>query len=217
MIMWLRKREGMFPRPTGYVIRILVVCLVAVIFCTGCQKGAVHQPTQDQLFSRIMSADNYSVEFVRGESTKLQGDIGILTASTGYLTPLTRSQLAGSIAGRFETMANIGIAVMPLNEKELGFDSVDSKEIQAARLMTDVCLAFSQAPHGPIASVQDIARRISKEGTLTPQDSAYLQKLSLNLKKASDLIGRYVKETDSSARTVIAEQVADVCTQLKGQ
>ena len=164
-----------------------------------------------------MSADNYSVEFVRGEITKLQGDMGILTASTGYMTPLTRSQLAGSIAGRFETMANIGIAAMSLNEKNLGFDSVDSKEIQAARLMTDVCLACSQTLHGPISSVQDIAGRVSQKGTLTPQDSSYLQNLSLNLKKASDLIGRYVTETDSSARTVIVEQVAEVCTQLKGQ
>jgi hypothetical protein len=89
--------------------------------------------------------------------------------------------------------------------------------MRLARLTTDVCLACSQKPHGPIASVQDIARRISKEGTLTAQDSAYLQNLSLNLKKASDLIGRYVTETDSSARTVIVEQVAEVCTQLKGQ
>lgn len=217
MIAWLRRREDGSPRPAGYVIRILIVCLVAVILCTGCQKGAVHQPTQDQLLARIMSADNYSVEFVRGETASVTGDIGILTTSTGYLTPLTRSQLAGSIAGRFETLANIGMAMMPLNEKELGFDSVDSKEIQAARLMTDVCLACSQKPHGPIASVQEIARRISKEGTLTAQDSGYLQNLSLNLKKASDLIGRYVKETDSSARTVILERVAEVCTQLKGQ
>jgi len=52
---------------------------------------------------------------------------------------------------------------------------------------------------------------------LTPQDSTYLQNLSLNLKKTSDLIGRYVTETDSSARAAIAEQVAEVCTQLKGQ
>ena len=217
MMSWFRDREGMFPRPSGYVIRILVVCLVAVILCAGCQKGVVHQPTQDQLLARIMSADSYSVEFVRGEIAKVTGDIGILTTSTGYLTLLSRSQLAGSIAGRFETLANIGMTMMPLNEKELGFDAVDSKEIQAARLTTDVCLACSRAPHGPIASVQDIARRVSQKGTLTPQDSAYLQNLSLNLKKASDLIGRYVKETDSSARTVVAEQVAEVCTQLKGQ
>ena len=83
--------------------------------------------------------------------------------------------------------------------------------------MTDVCLACSQVPHGPIASVQDIAERISQKWTFTPQDSAYLQNLSLNLKKASDLIGRYVTEKDSSASTVILEQVAEVCTQLKGQ
>jgi hypothetical protein len=146
MIAWLRRREDVSAWPTGHRIQILTICLVVVILCTGCQKGVVHQPTQDQLLGRIMSADNYSVEFFRGGSTKLQADIGILTASTGYLTPLMRSQLAGSIAGRFETMANIGIAVMPLNEKDPGFDSVDSKEIQAARLMTDVPGLFRGAP-----------------------------------------------------------------------
>jgi hypothetical protein len=215
MIARLRKRECMMRHRT----QILLVCLIAVIVCTGCQRGSatVQQPTVDQLLGRIMSGDNYSVELFRGESTKLQGDIGILTTSTGYLTPFTRSQLAGSIAGRFETMVNIGIAAMPLNEKDLGFDSVDSREIQAARLMTDVSLACSQAPHGPVASVQDIAGRVSQKGTLTLQDFSCLQNLSLNLKKASDLIGRYIKETDSSARTVIAEQVAEVCTKLKGQ
>ncbi len=54
---------------------------------------------------------------------------GILTTSTGYLSPLTRSQLAGSIAARFETLANIGISIKPLNERESGFDSVDAKEV----------------------------------------------------------------------------------------
>lgn len=191
---------------------LLVMALVA-----GCTSAQNQLPTRDQLLGRIMSADNYSVEFVRGEIGAVTGDIGILTTSTGYLTPLTRSQLAGSVAGRFETLANIGITMMPLNEKEPDFDLVDAKEVGAARLTTDVCLACSQKPHGPIASVQDIARRISKEGTLTPQDSSYLQGLSVNLKEISDLIGRYVKETDSSALTVIAEQVAEVCTQLKGQ
>jgi len=161
-----------------------------------------------------MSADNFSVEFVRGEVTKLTGDIGILTTSTGYLTPLARSQLAGSIAGRFETLANIGTSIKPLNERESGFDSVDAKEVLAARLTTDVCLSCSQ---GPIASVQDIARRISKDGTLTPQDSSYLQDLSINLKKASSLIGRCIIETDPSVRSTIAGQVTELCTQLKGQ
>jgi hypothetical protein len=52
---------------------------------------------------------------------------------------------------------------------------------------------------------------------LTPQDSSYLQNLSLNLKKTSDLIGRYVIETDSSARTVIVEQVAEVNTLIKAK
>jgi len=193
------------------------ILLAVVLVATGCAPTQDQKPTQDQLLARIMSADSYSVEFVRGEIAKVTGDIGILTTSTGYLTLLSRSQLAGSIAGRFETLANIGMTMMPLNEKELGFDAVDSKEIQAARLTTDVCLACSRAPHGPIASVQDIAGRVSQKGTLTPQDSTYLQNLSLNLKKASDLIGRYVTETDSSARTVIVEQVAEVCTQLKGQ
>ncbi len=219
MITWLRKREGASSRPAGHLSPLFIFCLVVIILCTGCQRGAatVQQPTTDQLLARIMSADNYSVEFIRGEIASVTGDIGILTTSTGYLTSLTRSQLAGSIAGRFETLTNIGIAVMPLNEKELEFDAVASKEIQAARLTTDVCLACSQKPHGPIASVQDIAGRVSQKGTLTPQDSSYLQGLSLNLKKASDLIQRYVTETDSSARTVIVEQVAEVCTQLKGQ
>jgi hypothetical protein len=204
-------------RSFSIIATFMSILLAVVLMAVGCAPTRDQLPTKDQLLGRIMSADNYSVEFLRGEITKLQGDMGILTASTGYMTPLTRSQLAGSIAGRFETMANIGIAAMPLNEKDLGFDSVDSKEIQAARLMTDVCLACSEAPHGPIASVQDIAGRVSQKGTLTPQDSTYLQNLSLNLKKASDLIGRYVTETDSSARTVIVEQVAEVCTQLKGQ
>jgi len=209
--------KTMTSRSFSIIATFMSILLAVVLMVVGCAPTQDQKPTQDQLLARIMSADSYSVEFVRGEIAKVTGDIGILTTSTGYLTLLSRSQLAGSIAGRFETLANIGMTMMPLNEKELGFDAVDSKEIQAARLTTDVCLACSRAPHGPIASVQDIARRVSQKGTLTPQDSAYLQNLSLNLKKASDLIGRYVKETDSSARTVVAEQVAEVCTQLKGQ
>ncbi|MHB8107746.1 MAG: hypothetical protein ACYDH4_10030 [Candidatus Cryosericum sp.] len=191
--------------------------LVVVALVAGCTSAQNQLPTRDQLLARIMSADNYSVEFVRGEIGAVTGDIGILTTSTGYLTPLTRSQLAGSIAGRFETLANIGITMRPLNEKELGFDALDSKEIQAARLTTDVCADCSQKPHGPIGSVQDIARRISKEGTLTPQDSSYLQGLSVNLKKASCLIGQYITENDSTVRTTIAEQVTELCTQLRNQ
>jgi hypothetical protein len=204
-------------RSCSRIATFMSILLAVVLVATGCAPTQDQKPTQDQLLGRVMSTDSNSVQIVRREIRWFSADVWNLTSSTGYLTPLTRSQLAGSIAGRFETMANIGIAAMPLNEKDLGFDSVDSKEIQAARLMTDVCLACSQTLHGPIASVQDIAGRVSQKGTLTPQDSSYLQNLSLNLKKASDLIGRYVTETESSARTVIVEQVAEVCTQLKGQ
>jgi hypothetical protein len=217
MIVRLGKQANMFRRSTGRACQILIVCLLVVVLCAGCQNAAVQEPTKDQLLGRIMSADNYGVELIRGESTQLQGDMGILTASTGYLTPLTTSQLAGSIAGRFETMATIGIAAMPLNEKDPRFDAVDSKEVQAARLMADVCLACSQTPHGPVVSVQDIAERVAKSGKVAAQDSTYLQDLSRSLKKASDLIGRYINETDSSVRTTIAEQVTELCTQLKGQ
>lgn len=191
---------------------LLVMALVA-----GCTSAQNQLPTRDQLLGRIMSTDNYSVEFVRGEVTKLTGDIGILTTSSGYLTPLTRSRLAGAIAARFETLANIGISIEPLNEKEPGFNSVDTNEILAARLTTDMCLACSQKPHGPIASVQDIAERVCREGTLSAQDSSYLENLSITLKKASDLIGRCVTETDPAVRSIMAGQVTELCAQLAGQ
>ena len=142
----------------------------------------------------------------------------MLTGSTGqHLTPLTRSQLAGSIAGRFEALTDIGTVVMPLNEKDPIFDTVDSKQIEAARLMTDVCLACAERPHGPVASVKDIAARVAKDGTLTAQDSAYLKSLAINLESASSYIGDYIIEKDPSVRTDMAARVAKLCTQLKGQ
>lgn len=191
--------------------------LLSAALIAGCTYARNQLPTRDQLLGRIMSTDNYSVEFVRGELTKLTGDIGILTSSTGYLTPLTRSQLAGSIAARFEALANMGISIEPLNEKEPGFSSVDTNEILAARLTSDVCLACSQKPHGPVASVQDIAERVSRQGTLAARDSLYLENLSIKLKKASDLIGRCVTETDPAVRSTIAGQVTDLCKQLAGR
>lgn len=194
--------------------------LLAVVLVAGCTSTRGQMPTRDQLLANTMSADSYGVEFIRGEIAQLTADIGILTTSTGYLTPLTTSQLAGSLAARFETLCNIGITLKPLNEGATMFDIVNSREIQAARLMTDVCLACSQQPHGPVASVQAIAERVGKEGKLTTQDSAYLQTLAGNLGKASDLILRYRKEADSpdtSARTTVVQQVTDLCTQLKGQ
>ena len=192
------------------------ILLVAVLV-VGCTSTRHQMPTRDQLLANTMSADNYGIEFVGGEIGVLIGDIGILTTSTGYLTPLTTSQLAGSIAARFETLCNIGITMKPLNDEATMSGTVNSREIQAARLMTDVCLACSQ---GPIASVESIAERVGKEGKLTTQDSTYLQTLAGNLGKASDLIVRYWKEADSSdttARTTVVQQVADLCTQLKGQ
>lgn len=195
-------------------IAVFTGILLVIALVGGCASAQSQLPTRDQLLGRIMSADNFSVELVRGEIAQVTGDIGILTTSTGYLTPLARSQLAGSIAGRFETLANIGISIKPLNERESGFDSVDAKEVLAARLTTDVCLACSQ---GPIASVQNIAERVAREGTLAAQDSSYLENLSIKLKKASDLIGRCIIETDPSVRSTIAQQVTELCTQLEGQ
>jgi hypothetical protein len=197
---------------------VLALALIVTIgiACTGCQRK-VQQPTRDQLLARIVSADNYGVEFLRGEIGKMRADIGILTTSTGYLTSLTTSQLAGSIAARFETLVNIGITMKPLNEKGPMFDAVDSKEVLAARLMTDVCLACTQ---GPVASVEAIAERVSKQGTLTAQDSAHMQAVARDLGKASDLIVQYWQKadpSDASARTTIAEQVAELCTQLMNQ
>ena len=191
--------------------------LLAIVLVAGCTSTWDQMPTRDQLLANTMSADSYGVEFVGGEIGVLTGDIGILTTSTGYLTPLTTSQLAGSIAARFETLCNIGITLKPLNDEATMSCTVNSMEIQAARLMTDVCLACSQ---GPIASVESIAERVGKEGKLTTQDSTYLQTLAGNLGKASDLIVRYRKEVDSSdttARTTVVQQVTDLCTRLKGQ
>jgi hypothetical protein len=189
---------------------VLALALIVTIgiACTGCQRK-VQQPTRDQLLARIVSADNYGVEFLRGEIGKMRADIGILTTST--------SQLAGSIAARFETLVNIGITMKPLNEKGPMFDAVDSKEVLAARLMTDVCLACTQ---GPVASVEAIAERVSKQGTLTAQDSAHMQAVARDLGKESDLIVQYWQKadpSDASARTTIAEQVAELCTQLMNQ
>jgi hypothetical protein len=191
--------------------------LLAVVLVAGCTSTRDQIPTRDELLANTMSADNYGIEFIGGEIGALTGDIGILTTSTGYLTPLTTSQLAGSIAARFETLCNIGIALKPLNDEATMSGAVNSREIQAARLMTDVCLACSQ---GPIASVENIAEHVGKQGKLTAQDSTYLQTLAGNLGKVSDLIVRYWKEADSSdttARTTVVQQVTDLCTRLKGQ
>jgi hypothetical protein len=191
--------------------------LLAVVLLAGCTSTRDQIPTRDELLANTMSADNYGIESVGGQIAKLTGDIGILTTSTGYLTPLTTVQLAGSVAARLETLCNIGITMKPLNEEATMSDTVNSREIQAARLVTDVCLACSQ---GPIATVDSIAERVGKEGKLGAQDSTYLQTLASNLGKASDLIVRYWKEADSSdasARTTVVQQVTDLCTQLKGQ
>src|SRR5450756_3047813 len=145
------------------------ILLAVVLVATGCAPTQDQKPTQDQLLGRVMSTDSNSVQIVRREIRWFSADVWNLTSSTGYLTPLTRSQLAGSIAGRFEALADLGIVVMPLNEKDPMFDTVDSEEIQAVRLMTDVCLACAETLHGPVASVKDIAGRVAKEGTLTAQ------------------------------------------------
>jgi len=198
----------------------LVICSIIIVLCTGCQvrTTAVRQPTADQLLARIASADNYGLEFFKGEATQLQSDIGILTTAKGpYLTPFRKSQLVGSVAGRLETMTTMGTTVLPMNEQDSTFESVDSKEILAARLMTDVCLACSSSSNGPVIRTGAIAERVAMHGTLAAKDAAYLQSLSRNLKRASELIGQYAKETDPSLRKNITEQVTEVCTQLKGQ
>lgn len=211
--------KTMTPRHCS-TIGTFVSILLAVVLVAGCTSTRNQMPTRDQLLANTMSADSYGVEFMRGEIVQLTADIGILTTSTGYLTPLTTTQLAGSIAARFETLCNIGITLKPLNEDATMLDTVNSREIQAARLMTDVCVACSQKPRGPIASVESIAEHVRKEGKLTTQDSNYLKILAGNLQEASDLIVRYRNEADSSdapARSTVVQQVTDLCTRLKGQ
>ena len=194
------------------------ILLAVVLVATGCAPTQDQKPTQDQLLGRVMSTNSNSVQIVRREIRWFSWDTFVLTGSTGqHLTPLTRNQLAGSIAGRFEALTDIGTVVMPLNEKDPIFDTVDSKQIQAARLMTDVCLACAERPHGPVASVKDIAARVAKDGTLTAQDSAYLNSLAINLESASSCIGDYIIEKDPPVRTDMAARVAKLCTQLKGQ
>jgi len=200
------------------VVSVMSIVLIAAIgILAGCTPKATTSSQRDQLLGRVMSTDSNSVQIVRREIRWFSANVWNLTSSTGYLTPLTRSQLAGSIAGRFEALADLGIVVMPLNEKDPMFDTVDSEEIQAARLMTDVCLTCAETPHGPVASIKDIAGRVAKEGTLTAQDSAYLNSLGINLELASSLIGQYIIERDPTVRTGIASRVAELCTQLKGQ
>ena len=162
------------------------ILLAVVIVATDCAPARDQKPTQDQLMDRVRSTDSNSVQIVRREIRWFSANIMFyLTASMSPsmepLTPLTRSQLAGSIAGRFEALTDIGTVVMPLNEKDPIFDTVDSKQIEAARLMADVCLACAERPHGPVASVKDIAARVARDGTLTAQDSAYLNSLAINL------------------------------------
>lgn len=194
------------------------ILLAVVLVATSCAPTRDQKSTQDQLLDRVMSTNSNSVQIVRREIRWFSWDTFVLTGSTGqHLTPLTRSQLAGSIAGRFEALTDIGTVVMPLNEKDPIFDTVDSKQIEAARLMTDVCLACAERPHGPVASVKDIAARVAKDGTLTAQDSAYLNSLAINLESASSCIGDYIIEKDPSVRTDMAARVAKLCTQLKGQ
>jgi hypothetical protein len=204
-------------RSCSRIARFMSILLAVVLVATGCAPTQDQKPTQDQLLGRVMSTDSNSVQIVRREIRWFSANVWNLTSSTGHLTPLTTSQLAGSIAGRFEALADLGIVVMPLNEKDPMFDTVDSEEIQAARLMTDVCLACAETPHGPVASIKDIAGRVAKEGTLTAQDSAYLNSLGINLELASSLIGQYIIERDPTVRTGIASRVAELCTQLKGQ
>ena len=204
-------------RSCSRIATFMSILLAVVLVATGCAPTQDQKPTQDQLLGRVMSTDSNSVQIVRREIRWFSADVWNLTSSTGYLTPLTTSQLAGSIAGRFEALADLGIVVMPLNEKDPMFDTVDSEEIQAARLMTDVCLACAETLHGPVASVKDIAGRVAKEGTLTAQDSAYLNSLAINLESASSCIGDYIIEKDTSVRTDTAARVAKLCTQLKGQ
>ena len=205
-------------RSCSRIATFMSILLAVVLVATGCAPTQDQKPTQDQLLGRVMSTNSNSVQIVRREIRWFSWDTFVLTGSTGqHLTPLTRNQLAGSIAGRFEALTDIGTVVMPLNEKDPMFDTVDSEEIQAARLMTDVCLACAETPHGPVASVKDIAGRVAKEGTLTAQDSAYLNNLATNLELASSLIGQYVIERDPTVRTGITARVAELCTQLKGQ
>jgi len=209
--------KTMTSRSFSIIATFMSILLAVVMVATGCAPTRDQKSTQDQLLGRVMSTNSNSVQIVRREILRFSWDTFVLTASTGHLTPLTRSQLAGSIAGRFEALADLGIVVMPLNEKDPIFDTVDSKQIQAARLMTDVCLACAETPHGPVASVKDIAERVAKDGTLTAQDSAYLNSLAINLESASSCIGDYIIEKDPSVRTDMAARVAKLCTQLKGQ
>jgi hypothetical protein len=109
------------------------ILLAVVLVATGCASARGQTPTREQLFANIVSADNYGIEFVGGEIAKLTGDIGILTTSTGYLTPLATSQLAGSIAARFETLVNIGITMKPLNEEKTMFDTVEYCTVLSCR------------------------------------------------------------------------------------
>ena len=205
-------------RSCSRIATFMSILLAVVLVATGCAPTQDQKPTQDQLLGRVMSTNSNSVQIVRREIRSFSWDTFVLTGSTGqHLTPLTRSQLAGSIAGRFEALTDIGTVVMPLNKKDPIFDTVDSKQIEAARLMTDVCLACAERPHGPVASVKDIAARVAKDGTLTAQDSAYLNSLAINLELASSLIGQYIIEKDPSVRTDMAARVAKLCTQLKGQ
>jgi len=213
--------KTMTSRSFSIIATFMSILLAVVLVATGCAPTQDQKPTQDQLLGRVMSTDSNSVQIVRREIRWFSADIMYLTASMspsmGHLTPLARSQLAGSIAGRFEALTDVGTVVMPLNEKDPIFDTVDSKQIEAARLMTDVCLACAERPHGPVASVKDIAARVAKDGTLTAQDSAYLKSLAINLESASSCIGDYIIEKDPSVRTDMAARVAKLCTQLKGQ
>jgi hypothetical protein len=109
------------------------ILLAVVLVATGCASARGQTPTREQLFANIVSADNYGIEFVGGEIAKLSGDIGILTTSTGYLTPLATSQLAGSIAARFETLVNIGITMKPLNEEKTMFNTVEYCAVLSCR------------------------------------------------------------------------------------
>lgn len=203
-------------RTAARLSRILGICSVMMICCTSCQTA--RQPTTDQLLARVASTDNCSLASFGSEVVQLQSDIVVLTTAQGpYRTPMRMSQLAGSIAGRLETMATMGTVILPLNEQEPAFESVDAKEVLASRLMTDVCLACSGSSGGPVSLVQAIAGRVATNGTLAAKDAAYLRSLASNLGKASALLGEYVRETDPSARGNIAEQLTGLCIQLKGQ
>ena len=199
------------------IVTVFMSVLLAVALIVGCAPAQSQSSERDQLLGRIMSTDSDNVQFVRREIRWFSADISMLTASTGHLTPLTKSRLAGSIAGRFEALTDIGIVVMPLNEKNPMFDAADSGKVQAARLMADVCLACAETPHEPVASVKDIAERVAKDGTLAAQDSVYLKNLDSNLEFAAELIGQYITEKDPSVRTDMAARVTQLCTQLKGQ